>query len=327
MQRLRKKKGEDAAASDAKNAVPAASTTSPAASAPSTYIKVLKEYSLLMEYKRLKQQSPTGVYILPAADSLRRWYGVIFLRKGHYRGAVFKFVILIPMKYPDEAPTVHFLSEVFHPLIHPATGLLDLSPQFPRWNSTQHYIVLVLCYIKKIFYKTELWEARPGKEAMNAQAQKLWMNSKDEYFRQADACCLRSQSVEQLYTTPNDQRFSIHFERIKPAHEEAYRRIVRQDKEKGVAGSSYLDWFSDGVWKLDNTLDPVQDIVNPHASRYSHSHSHSASSSSSSATGAALTARDFPPISMQPISPPPQAQHSTEPESATEDGTNQVSSS
>jgi ubiquitin-protein ligase len=37
---------------------------------------------------------------------------VIFVRKGHYRGGVFKFVLLIPPHYPDEGPKVHFLSEV-----------------------------------------------------------------------------------------------------------------------------------------------------------------------------------------------------------------------
>ena len=50
---------------------------------------------------------------------------------------------------------------------------------------------------------------------------------------------------------------SIHFSQARPAHEEAYRRIVRQDKEKGLAGESYLDWFVDGVYKLDNGLGPV----------------------------------------------------------------------
>lgn len=43
------------------------------------------------------------------------WYGVIFVRKGHYRGGVFKFVLLIPTLYPDEGPKVHFLSEVRWP--------------------------------------------------------------------------------------------------------------------------------------------------------------------------------------------------------------------
>ena len=108
---------------------------------------------------------------------------MIFVRKGHYRGAIFKFCLMIPLSYPDEGPKVHFLSEVFHPLIHPDTGLLDISLQFPTWSSNQHYIVLLLCYIKKIFYKTDMWEmqtqgktgggATSVKEAMNPKAQNL----------------------------------------------------------------------------------------------------------------------------------------------------------
>lgn len=43
------------------------------------------------------------------------WYGVLFIRKGLYRGGIFKFVIIIPTAYPDEGPKVHFLSEVSAP--------------------------------------------------------------------------------------------------------------------------------------------------------------------------------------------------------------------
>ena len=72
---------------------------------------------------------------------------------------------------------VHSCGQVFHPLIHPDTGLLDISLQFPTWSSNQHYIVLLLCYIKKIFYKTEYWAGVSGKDAMNPKAQNLFVNS------------------------------------------------------------------------------------------------------------------------------------------------------
>jgi len=62
--------------SGGKDSAPAAASTSPDPPATLTtsdaYSRVLKDYSLLMEYKRLKQLAPTGIYVLPAADSLRR---------------------------------------------------------------------------------------------------------------------------------------------------------------------------------------------------------------------------------------------------------------
>jgi ubiquitin-protein ligase len=279
--------------------------------------------------KRLKQQSPTGVYVLPAADSLRRWYGVIFLRKGHYRGGIFKFVILIPQAYPDEGPKVHFLSEVFHPLIHPDTGLLDLSWQFPVWSSNQHYIVLLLCYIKKIFYKTEYWEGRPPgsgaspkdapASAMNPKAQSLWLKSPAEYLKMCEQTSAKSQTAEKLYSTPEDAKMSIKFDRPRPAHEEACRRIVHQEKERGVAGASYLDWFTDGVYKLDNlSLGPVPTMLPPvtyNASSSSASHPAVTVPSSSSSTSSASADLLGP---MSPISPLVRAKEAKEAANASE---------
>ena len=242
----------------------------------------------------MKHQAPTGVYVLPAADSLRRWYGVIFIRKGHYRGGIFKFVLIIPPTYPDDGPKVHFLSEVFHPLIHPETGLLDISIQFPQWSSNQHYIVLLLCYIKKIFYKTEYWEPRVGKEALNPKAQSTWMKNKEEYFKQCEKCTAKSQLNEKLYSTPEDPKMSIRFERPRPAHEEAYRRIINQEKERGMAGTDYLDWFTDGVYKLDNGIGPVP-IHLPAFQPVTHKPTSHADHSSSSSTSNLIG--PFSPIS------------------------------
>lgn len=60
---------------------------------------------------------------------------------------------------PMEALSIFFFlstrayPQVFNPLINPRTGELDLSIQFATWNPNQHYIVLLLAYVKKIFYK------------------------------------------------------------------------------------------------------------------------------------------------------------------------------
>ena len=63
---------------------------------PTGRMQALKDLKLTIEYKHLKQNAPSGVVVTPAFDDLRRWHGVIFLRRGVCEGAVFKFVVRLP---------------------------------------------------------------------------------------------------------------------------------------------------------------------------------------------------------------------------------------
>jgi len=211
----------------------------------SRYIAKLKDYTLLMEFKKLKHQAPPGVYVLPSAYSLRLWHGVIFLRKGLYKNGIFKFFLKIPESYPDNGPKVVFLSQVFHPLIDPSTGELDLSIQFPKWTPNKDYIVLLLAYIKKIFYNTSFWEARAGVRAFNSKAQQQWVNDKVSFIRSCESSV--ALSLEKVYE--NSEESSLQFSTPIHAHQEALKRILSQDELKPETGS-YLQWFQDGVSKL-----------------------------------------------------------------------------
>lgn len=128
---------------------------------------------------------------------------------------------------------------MFHPLIHPDTGLLDLTPQFPVWRANQHYLVLLLAYIKRIFYNTSMWETRPSTstspssssscDVMNPKAHSLWSKNREEYIKLAEKNALKSQSNEKLYANHEDEKMTIKFEKPKAAHEEAHRRIVADE--------------------------------------------------------------------------------------------------
>jgi ubiquitin-protein ligase len=61
---------------------------------------------------------------------------VIFIQNGYYKGGVFKFVINIPEEYPDAAPSVRFLTDMFHPLIN-TSGNCAILHKFPRWRPHQ----------------------------------------------------------------------------------------------------------------------------------------------------------------------------------------------
>ena len=62
---------------------------------------------------------------MPTTDSIERWHGVLFLNTGLYTKAIFKFHLKFE-DYPAHIPKVIFDTEIFHPLVHPKTGDLDL---------------------------------------------------------------------------------------------------------------------------------------------------------------------------------------------------------
>lgn len=116
--------------------------------------RTMKNYSLTIEYKHLQRHAPGGVYVLPSYDDIRTWHGVVFVRQGVYRDGVFKFKLIIPDDYPADGarPHVVFTTPLFHPMVYPNTGELDLTKKFKTWTEGEDYLVSVLAYIKKIFY-------------------------------------------------------------------------------------------------------------------------------------------------------------------------------
>jgi hypothetical protein len=92
---------------------------------PDSYLSALAEEAILVQYERLAQTCPSGVYVLPDRDSLYLWHGVIFVHSGPYSQGIFRFIVDIPSEYPAAAPAVRFTSRVAHPMVC-SRGFLDL---------------------------------------------------------------------------------------------------------------------------------------------------------------------------------------------------------
>ena len=90
-----------------------------------------RDLQLIIEYRSLRVFAPSGVYTLPSIQDIYKWYGLVFIRGGEYQGAVFKFRLEIPNDYPYSSPNLFFISHVFHPLVCPETGQLNILPQYP----------------------------------------------------------------------------------------------------------------------------------------------------------------------------------------------------
>jgi ubiquitin-protein ligase len=150
----------------------------------------LRDYKVTIEYKHLKSHAPGGVYLIPSMDSLRHFYGVIFVRRGPFTNGIFKFSLKLPPKYNDTDmwPQIVFSSHVYNPYVNEKTGELDIKSAYPTWDPSRHYLVTVLTYLKKIFYSKNFTDARA-----NPQAKELAETNPDAYRKKVEECVRESQ--------------------------------------------------------------------------------------------------------------------------------------
>jgi hypothetical protein len=55
-------------------------------------------------------------------------------RQGYYTDSILKFRLTFPHNYPEQPPTVHFVTDVFHPLISHQDGTFNLALKFHPWR-------------------------------------------------------------------------------------------------------------------------------------------------------------------------------------------------
>ncbi|XP_066569533.1 AKT-interacting protein isoform X1 [Amia ocellicauda] len=246
-----------------KNAVPITKPISPAASAQSTngthasYGPFYLEYSLLAEFTLVIKQKLPGIYVQPSYRSALMWFGVIFIRHGLYQDGVFKFTVYIPDNYPDgDCPRVVFDIPVFHPLVDPISGELDVKRAFTKWRRNHNHIWQVLMYARTVFYKIHTMEP------LNPEAAVLY--EKDVQLFKSKVVDSVKLCNSHLFDQPMvDDPYAISFSPWNPTlHDEARDRMFThkrrpEDHHKGLQVSG-LSWVKPGSTqpfsKDDNTL-------------------------------------------------------------------------
>ncbi len=159
--------------------------------------QAMRDYKLSIEYKHLKSHCPAGVFIVPSLDDVRLFHGVIFIRRGPFTNAIFKFTVTCPPGYNDTNthPKVVFSSYVYNPYVHPETGEVDLKIPYPEWIPHKHFLVSALTHIKKIFYIkdfSDLSEAAK-KRLPNQEAYDKFLNDPQGYRRRVAECVKEAQ--------------------------------------------------------------------------------------------------------------------------------------
>ncbi|KAI8996927.1 ubiquitin-conjugating enzyme/RWD-like protein [Pilobolus umbonatus] len=135
---------------------------------------------------------------MPSSNNLYVWDGVLFIHKGYYKSGAFKFRLTIPDSYPQQPPSVTFLTDMFHPLVNEA-GNLSISQQFPIWRPYQDYIFHVLHYVKNIFKKVVL-DGLNDKHCPNKESYRLYRTDNNVFGKLAIQCAQLSTSESYLFS-------------------------------------------------------------------------------------------------------------------------------
>ncbi|KAI8910136.1 ubiquitin-conjugating enzyme/RWD-like protein [Gorgonomyces haynaldii] len=154
--------------------------------------KTLAQAQLLIEYKNLKTNCPTGMYLLP--KTLHEWHGTYFVHKGMYKEAIIKFMVLVPIEYPLKRPRVKILTPIIHPLIK--DGFLDLDHGFPNWRPSIDFISHVLFYIKQSLTSSFLDSLQ---QAPNLELLDLYHRDPIHYRKLVAQSCQDSSSANALF--------------------------------------------------------------------------------------------------------------------------------
>ncbi|KAJ3260738.1 hypothetical protein HDU77_001202 [Chytriomyces hyalinus] len=173
------------------------------------YSQYFRRYELLIEYKNLRNPDhcPHGMYIMPEADNLNEWWGVLLLHRGYYKEGVFKFHIQIPEDYPSEGPIVRFTTDMFHPLVD-RSGFFNMRQQFPAWRANKDFICHLLHYIKNSFKEAVLANLEES-NCPNRDAYNMFMFERPLFAKLASQCAQLSASDGILFSNDLEEDESI----------------------------------------------------------------------------------------------------------------------
>ncbi|KAL8057053.1 hypothetical protein ABFX02_04G159200 [Erythranthe guttata] len=144
---------------------------------------------LVKELNYLQRGRPAGLSVTPQLENIMLWNAVISGPEDSiWDGASFRLTLEFPEQYPFCAPTVRFVSRMFHPNIY-ADGSICLDILHDQW-STVYHIESILVSIQSL-----LCDPNPGSPA-NSEAARLFSDNKREYNRRVREIVEQSQMAD-----------------------------------------------------------------------------------------------------------------------------------
>nr|CAG4635811.1 EOG090X0GZZ [Artemia franciscana] len=139
---------------------------------------------LMTDLKRLQEDPPDSVSGAPTENDIMIWNAVI---SGPYEtlheGGIFELTLEFTEEYPNEPPTVKFVSEMFHPNIY-NNGKICLDILRDRW-SPAYDVPAILVSIQSL-----LSDPNPD-SAANSFAAQLYKRNRREYEKRVRATANR----------------------------------------------------------------------------------------------------------------------------------------
>eukprot|EP00127_Corallochytrium_limacisporum_P001494 Clim_evm14s60 gene=Clim_evmTU14s60 len=124
----------------------------PTAIDPTAAVVYRLRYLVMYELRLLKEKCPSGVFVIPSQASELQWDGIIFLSSGPLAGAMVRFLLKIPMDFPQSAPTILITDSLWHPQVDERTSQVNIQGlmQGPdkAWRPNHDHVYHVLEMMK-----------------------------------------------------------------------------------------------------------------------------------------------------------------------------------
>eukprot|EP00439_Symbiodinium_sp_Y106_P059131 s2917_g8.t1 len=185
---------------------------------------------------------PSGMYVLPCFDYVLTWQGALFIKQGLYKGAVFKFRLVLPEEYPDQGPDLFFTSDVFHPMVDPKTGQVELGSLFPEWRPGRDFAAFALPHLHRAFLRREYFSSN-ARPALNQEAKQLFISDPAQFAERAKACANKSL----LHVYDNASGSSLQFTKGPAEAHDAILEHLKADPSASIEErkTAFVDWFCD----------------------------------------------------------------------------------
>mmetsp|Transcript_18274 Transcript_18274/g.49168 ORF Transcript_18274/g.49168 Transcript_18274/m.49168 type:complete len:156 (-) Transcript_18274:787-1254(-) len=131
---------------------------------------------LMRDFKRLQNDPPQGVSGAPKDNDIMKWNAVIFGPDDTpWEDGTFRLQLEFTEDYPNKAPTVKFVTKLFHPNVY-ADGSICLDILQNQWSPI-YDISAILTSIQSL-----LCDPNPNSPA-NSEAARLYQENRREYER------------------------------------------------------------------------------------------------------------------------------------------------
>ncbi|KAI0315978.1 ubiquitin-conjugating enzyme/RWD-like protein [Amylostereum chailletii] len=192
-------------------------------------LSTVSRAAIAFEYASLRYEAhcPLGMYVLPNTDDNSVWDLVLFVHQGYYADAILKLRLTFPPEYPDRPPVVHFITDVFHPLVSQQDGLFNLAPRFRPWRPKEHHVYDVLHFIKAAFKKHALDDVKDH-DCLNKEAFR-YHDSTSSFAALATQSSMLSQTASALFDRDHPSMatkgpsHALAFKELKPSQSAAIR--------------------------------------------------------------------------------------------------------